>query len=92
MYTRNQVYTSFQPTIHKSMHIENDKNNVQKEQTNNWTFDCKECDKIITGVESQDEHLKSKNYMAKVSAKKTPVLLPMTGTNQLKLDQETCFT
>ena len=40
---------------------------VQKDQSTTWKFECKECDKIFTGIESLEEHLKSKKHLDKMS-------------------------
>ena len=71
----NQEYSLLRPTIHRSMSKENNTSDVQKAQTNNWAFECKDCDKIFTGVESQEDHFKSKKHLEKVSAITMHVLL-----------------
>ena len=40
---------------------------VQKDQTTTRKFECKDCEKIFTGIESHEEHLKSKKHLDKVS-------------------------
>ena len=65
---------------------------IKKEQTNNWTFYCNDCDKIFTGVKSQEEHLKSKKHLEKMSAKIIPFLLPKEENMQIQTEQRNLFT
>ena len=59
-------------------------NAVEAKQTNERKFECKQCEKSFTGIESQEEHFMSKKHKNNAAFKTTQVFLPKVEEKHLE--------